>query len=56
MLDLIDEKRVTVSLVAPVVAKYQARKRARYWTAREDLSRPTVVLQNLSCIALDLMS
>lgn len=30
MLDLIDEKRVTVSLVAPIVTKYQAKKRAKY--------------------------
>lgn len=49
MFDLIDDQRATVSLGAPWLRVYQARKRERYCTERADLSRPTVVLQNLSC-------
>lgn len=49
MFDLIEDQRATVSLGAPRVSVYHAKKRDRYWTERDVLSRPTVVLQNLSC-------
>lgn len=48
MFDLIEDQRWTVSLGAPWLSVYQARKREKYWTVRPVLSRPTVVLQNLS--------